>query len=352
MKHLKSYYNYLLIFCLILFNTVFIFPQREFGVNDSTFYLLNNDTTIIAAQKKLYIQTTTGTSLLYDFTNPNENYYIRDFDIINENIWYILVGSRYIAAPTFLYKTTDSGINWNEDTSFYSATYYGPFSNNYYNSLNQVQKIGEDTIVLFVGYYESGIVYSTDAGLTWNPWFRNLIAHYQGLLKCNSDYYLWGYSGDGFAPWMFKFSSELLFSPDTNNVWNPFVFGGNHPNCSGGVNTNCVYCISCQTRYSQYLFFKNYVDSICDKTTSVESSTNNIKNFKLYPNPFSDFININNRESKYLEIKIIDILGRVVFRKEYFDANIKLNLSQLTNGVYIITINDKININTFKIVKH
>ena len=349
---LKLKYNFLLIFYLILINTGLTLAQREFGVNDSTFYFLNNDTVIIAAQKKLYIQTNSGTTLLYDFTNPNENYYIRDFDIISENIWYTLVGSRYIGFPTFLYKTSDSGTNWNEDTSFYSVTYYGPSSNNYYNSLNQVQKTGEDTVVLFVGYYESGIVYSTDAGLTWNPWFRNLLAHYQGLLKCNSDYYLWGYNGDGFSAWMFKFPSELLFSPDTNSVWNQFVNGGYHPRCSGIVNINCVYCISCQLRYSQYLFFKNYIDSICIKTTSVEYSTNNFKNFVLYPNPFSDFVTIDNREGKNLEIKIIDILGRVVLRKEYFDTNIKLNLSQLSNGVYIITINDKIKINIFKIVKN
>ena len=46
-----------------------------------------------------------------------------------------------------------------------------------------------DTIILFVGYYNSGIVYSIDGGAQWTHWFANSPAHYFGLIECGQSYY-------------------------------------------------------------------------------------------------------------------------------------------------------------------
>lgn len=66
---------------------------------------------------------------------------------------------------------------------------------------------------MFMHYYESGIIYSTDAGNTWTKWFDNLIVHYQGMLTCNDRYYLYSFEGDAFRPWMFGFDKNLLLHP-------------------------------------------------------------------------------------------------------------------------------------------
>lgn len=332
----------LTMFLLICFFVNSANAQREYNVCDSTFYNYVGDTTIVAGKRHLYFLTTTGQVQFADFTSTDTAEYIRDFDVVQPDLWYTLVGLRYIGAPTRLYISKDRGASWLEDTSFYSATRYHPtLANSYYNSINQLQSIGNgDTIILFVGYYESGVVYSTDKGVTWSQWFRNLVTHYQGFLECNNKYYLYGFEGDAFRPWMFAFDKSLLFSPDTSGAWVSFA-NRYHPNCSGVNNPNCIYADPNSGRCEQYTYMKTYIDSMCT-ALSVHEMTTNTETI-VYPNPNNGIFELEADEVFLHGIKVYDMMGRTVIADMSTKATGKYTIVLPINakGMYTVLINYK-----------
>lgn len=76
-------------------------------------------------------------------------------------------------------------------------------------------------------------------------------------------------------------------------------------------------------------------------------------NFIVYPNPASEFISISNSKNILVKtIKIVDLNGRVVKQLDYNNVtNIQINVSELTSGVYFMTINSDQGTTTKKIVK-
>jgi len=321
----------------------FCYGQREYALCDSTFYTYNADTTIVAGRKHLYYHTAAGLTLCRDFTTTDTAEYIRDFDIINPNLWYTLVGLKYIGGPTSLYKSTDRGATWTIDTTFYPATRYHPTNaNSYYNSVNQLQHIGSDTIVLFVGYYESGLVYSTDGGTTWTEWFRNQITHYQGLLECGDNYYLYGFYGDAFRSWMFPFPKNMLFSANTAGAWISFA-NINHPNCSGSVHPDCVYVPNPyhDTRCGQYTYLKHYADSICPTVGIADGPVSaGGQSPVLFPNPTDGSFFITPAIAADARIRMFDFTGREiqVTITHTNDGKSAVSIEKVPKGLYTITI--------------
>lgn len=60
--------------------------------------------------------------------------------------------------------------------------------------------------------------------------------------------------------------------------------------------------------------------------------------FKLYPNPASSILNIESSEH-VTEIKVIDMLGQIVYSAYVNGQNHTINLNQMRNGIYFIQIN-------------
>lgn len=82
-------------------------------------------------------------------------------------------------------------------------------------------------------------------------------------------------------------------------------------------------------------------------------NTNTIlqENLKIYPNPTQDWLIIELKESEIKNIKITDMSGKIVLQ-EYDLINNQLNISHLTSGIYVLTIEDKAgNLGQFKIMK-
>jgi len=271
------------------FNLSLIAQQdfREFNTNDSTAYVLNIDTTIVVSKTKLYFQTNGALHLFSDFSTPDTTKFITDFDIITDSLWYLIFGGRYWGGPTTLYKTMDQGNTWVADSSYFSVTqpaldtgFIGE------ETLYQLQRISDDTLILFVSYYQSGIFYSVNAGQDWDLWFANLPANYRGLFECDDQYFLWGQEGDGFPGSMFSFSADLLLSPDTNNVWThwtgSYVY---HPDCYNANNPDCIFAPSSMTGYDQFLFFENYLRDNCSDDPVGIPDVLASDNLEIYPNP-------------------------------------------------------------------
>ena len=328
-------------FLIVILMHSSLFAQREYNVCDSTLYTLNIDTTIIAGKRNLYIKTNSIISPLYDFTTSDSNQYIRDFDIVKPDLWFTVVGSRYIGGLTQLHRSNDRGQTWTIDTAHFSASNAQTVSFNFLRSINNLQHLNGDTLIMFMHYYESGIIYSTNAGTTWTKWFDNLIAHYQGMLTCNDKYYIYGFEGDAFRPWMFGFDKHLLFTPDTNGAWNSFSNLSNHPMCSTANDTvNCVYASTSNTRCGQYTHFKNYIDSIC-LTSDINRPDS--KTFEIFPNPVTELLTIRIPFTEFSDISIYTILGSKMMNTPISKKNVSeylIDVRDHPDGMYILHIND------------
>ena len=106
------------------------------------------------------------------------------------------------------------------------------------------------------------------------------------------------------------------------------------------------------------LFLMLGVGSVCSaQTTTVNAYLSNPcsllmldeqsqdSDFLLYPNPNNGILNIlinSNELNQDAKIKIFDVLGKLVYEKNFFDndysQNLTLNIDNLTSGVYIITV--------------
>ncbi|MBP8993071.1 MAG: T9SS type A sorting domain-containing protein [Bacteroidales bacterium] len=73
----------------------------------------------------------------------------------------------------------------------------------------------------------------------------------------------------------------------------------------------------------------------------------------VYPNPFTDFIHIDLPASAdNCEIRVFDLMGKLIYSKKTHSNNTPLNLSQLVSGTYLIQIQTKQNIFSKRIVKN
>jgi hypothetical protein len=84
-------------------------------------------------------------------------------------------------------------------------------------------------------------------------------------------------------------------------------------------------------------------------TVSINNLVENkdINKLNIYPNPASDIVIIENAENS--KISIINMLGQVVFSQTLINNNIKLNVSQIPNGTYLIRIENNNEVITKKL---
>jgi hypothetical protein len=85
-------------------------------------------------------------------------------------------------------------------------------------------------------------------------------------------------------------------------------------------------------------------------STGIVSSSEIENNFKIYPNPTNSILNIidSKKQLQNSTIEIKNYLGQVVFSSPF---NTQFNLSNLSVGLYFLTIQDKSNNKTVKIIK-
>lgn len=321
-----------LLFLVFLFMQYVVTAQREYGICDSTTYVLNNDTSVVAGRTQLYLYTNNTLMPLFDFTTSDTNQYIRDFDIVKPDLWYTIIGSRYIGSPTQLYKSQNRGLTWSIDTNHFQASNSQLNSSQFLRSINNLQHLNGDTLMMFMHYYEAGILYSTDLGQTWTKWFDNLISHYQGMFSCNNKYYIYGFEGDAFRAWMFGFDRHLLFSSDSAGLWNSFNSMGNHPPCSTVNDTvNCIYANPNISRCATYNFFKQRIDSLCSPLSTINYDQSFVK---VYPNPTNGMLHIVLLAYTAATIVLYNSTGTKVKTFELSSSSNRVDVSAFSKGLY------------------
>ncbi len=72
---------------------------------------------------------------------------------------------------------------------------------------------------------------------------------------------------------------------------------------------------------------------------------------KIYPNPATSNLNIE-AEDNIMQIELFDVLGKKVFSKMSNQKNINIDISPLKEGLYILKLQTKKGIGTYKVVKN
>ena len=90
----------------------------------------------------------------------------------------------------------------------------------------------------------------------------------------------------------------------------------------------------------------NSNETTCSTVVTVETYTgiNDIENnnISIYPNPTSNFIQIKNLQTKANTINILDITGKIVKLVDSNSQNIKIDVSTLEKGIYIVKIGETV----------
>lgn len=75
-------------------------------------------------------------------------------------------------------------------------------------------------------------------------------------------------------------------------------------------------------------------DPNLDCTTSLDE-LNTEKEWRVYPNPFSSELNIESNLNKQTVFYLFDVLGRAVYSEQLESSNRRINIENLTNGMYL-----------------
>jgi len=308
---------FLLSAIFFLLNSSDLMAQRYLNVRDSTTYSINSNDTIIAGKYKIYKKQNGVLTPIHEFNlqisiggNFTERAWIRDFDFFDSQKWFVLLGRSTVGGNSVLYKTTDAGLNWQIDTSYYSASIN--------RSLNQVQVIDAQNVFLFDGYYFSDVLKTNNGGQTWQNWISSVFTNHYGFFICDSNnYYLWGTEGDGFQSYMFKIP-PAVFTQLNNKV-----------QCN--QNPDCIEAPG--IGYDSETHFKAIADSLCAQTVSNNELDNLNNGVKIYPNPSVGIYKIESDRSD-LDWSCYNVFGQLIL----FGTNNFVDISSYPIGVYFLRI--------------
>ena len=92
------------------------------------------------------------------------------------------------------------------------------------------------------------------------------------------------------------------------------------------------------------LFINDFISGLENEVTN--------QNYRIYPNPSSDFINIELNNLENVNVSIINATGQVVFKKSITEKQVEqINISDFKKGIYLIIISGQNYSNTEKIIK-
>ena len=113
-----------------------------------------------------------------------------------------------------------------------------------------------------------------------------------------------------------------------------------------------------QASYSNGVGIQYSYDALGNRTQEIKTSTLSVeevatvKNFKLYPNPFKEELNLSSDNQTIKEISIIDMTGKLVKQITNINATTyQLDASYLVTGNYLIQIKTDEGIEIHKVIK-
>lgn len=77
-----------------------------------------------------------------------------------------------------------------------------------------------------------------------------------------------------------------------------------------------------------------------------------LNDFRIFPNPFTDRIYIENSRMEKYELTILNSLGQTIKQTQINNDNLTIDLAELKAGIYFLRIDNQVNAKTMKIIKH
>lgn len=114
------------------------------------------------------------------------------------------------------------------------------------------------------------------------------------------------------------------------------------------------YAIVIMIFFSQEtLFGQVAVNNSTQKIPSYQKSDSKVfaNNLEIYPNPASHKILISNTSKDQVEITIFNIVGHPLVTKQSGIKDVEINIEDLSDGVYIVSINNGRDVVTQRLVK-
>lgn len=139
-----------------------------------------------------------------------------------------------------------------------------------------------------------------------------------------------------------------------------FVMLGNFFD-DANTDTTTLNCANCVNSYSYYLF-----DNICVSTDSIYCNGGidaapctvsipelyNDNQFSVFPNPTNSLFTIRNRLKTSFNVEIYNSIGEQIYSKnEVVSDDLKLDIGNVSNGLYFITITSHNNKFSYKLLK-
>jgi hypothetical protein len=161
----------------------------------------------------------------------------------------------------------------------------------------------------------------------------------------------------------------LTFIPSESGVGTPtciLYYGTDPGNLPGyGVTPNVPFTINANEGDKVYFYYTysypgevernnsankdSYVVGTCRTTTSVET-INDLK-LKYYPNPVSDFLNIQLPDGNN-NVEVYSLMGELLSSYKESGGYFKYNMTHLPSGVYLITVSNSGKRASIKVIKH
>ncbi len=291
------------------------------------------------------------------------------------------------------YTTSDGGANWTRNPN--TASQLNPQNASEYALTNVFDTYGG---TIWYGTTHGRIFKSTDKGTTWTvantPWFttatnptansvskirmvdamNGLAARYNSTTKR----YVVARTTDGGATWNALTTSGAMFAADFDNVpgTSLYVSVGSSPQYHGSSMSNdggatwllmedttvavvgtliqrtAVAFADAKTGWSGTFNIDNVTGGMYKWTDSVaivginNNTLTKNQNIGVYPNPATDLISINLKgfENKNTEVKIFNMMGELVYESSnVYQTPIytkHINISNLTAGVYLLSVTD------------
>ena len=91
---------------------------------------------------------------------------------------------------------------------------------------------------------------------------------------------------------------------------------------------------------------------VTEFTTDAVTGTNTaaFKGFKAYPNPVTNILSLDNVQT-IDKIQLYNLTGQLVFAQDIDSTSAKINLEQLSAGVYMLTVHANESVKSIKVIK-
>ncbi len=247
-------------------------------------------------------------------------------------LFYLPISKRYIANRGFkLAESWDNGETWQQLMRIREIANSGdwPF-------INAMSVVNDSTF--FITLNDGGLTHaksllfkSTDAGKTWQS-----IAQYP--------YRLWTHFFDtlnGYA--LAEISPNIVKTGDGGKTWTTeYIFKNDN------LSTDRLFYLNDSTflATNQGKLYKRSKLSLTVQPQTVPIEVN------VYPNPIADILTIEMQENQLpVSAIVIDMQGKTVVKKLLNQTTNTIDLSELKNGIYTLTISANKQTATYKIVK-